>query len=462
MKKILLCMTIMVIVCPSLILNAYEYGDPTAAEQAHLEYINWARAKPFDVATFYGLSSLFEGVPDGEISGNPVPPLTLNKQLSEAAYNHSKDMTINSFFSHYSQDGRSPFDRMKNTGYQYSSAGENIAMIASSESLEEVDSSLALHKNLFVDKDYPDRGHRVNILSPNFKEIGIGLYGGPSQSYPYAYLVTTDFASSFTDNRYFVLGVIYEDKDQNGYYSAGEGIGGVSIVEETTGETATSATAGGYAIPFSSGNYTFMFIHPSGSTVSKTVSVTENNIKVDISLSDFKVNTSPLLSKTQVSQLYVSIFGRASEGEGNAYWSANQNDMTVAANTMLDTDPAKTYFGSTLNDNQAFIEFIYLNTLGKTYTEDPIGINYWVNQLFAGKSKGEVIATMISAATDPQYAGSAAQNQFNNKVAVCSYTAGKITTVPDVNNLTAFVNFIKDVTHDSSTVTAAKAAVDEF
>jgi Domain of unknown function (DUF4214) len=171
---------------------------------------------------------------------------------------------------------------------------------------------------------------------------------------------------------------------------------------------------------------------------------------------------SDLLTQTQVSQLYVSIFGRASEGEGNSYWQSNQTDMTIAANTMLDTGPAKAYFGSTLNENQAFIEFIYLNTLGKTYTEDPTGINYWVNQLSAGKSKGEVIATMISAATDPQYAGSAAQNQFNNKVIVCSYTAGKITTVPDVNNLFAFVNFIKDVTHYSSTVTAAKAAVDAF
>ena len=30
------------------------------------------------------------------------------------------------------------------------------------------------------------------------------------------------------------------------------------------------------------------------------------------------------LTQTQVSQLYVSIFGRASEGEGNAYWSSEQ------------------------------------------------------------------------------------------------------------------------------------------
>jgi hypothetical protein len=168
------------------------------------------------------------------------------------------------------------------------------------------------------------------------------------------------------------------------------------------------------------------------------------------------------LTQTQVSQLYVSIFGRASEGEGNAYWCSNQNDMVIAADTMLATEAAQSYFGNTLTDNQAFIEFIYENTLGKTYSEDPAGVNYWVSELAGGKSKGQVVATLINAAIDPQYAGLAAQDQFLNKVAVSNYTADTITTVPDVNNLSAFVNFISGVTDDPATVVAAKAAVDAF
>jgi len=169
-----------------------------------------------------------------------------------------------------------------------------------------------------------------------------------------------------------------------------------------------------------------------------------------------------LLNQTQVSQLYVSIFGRASEGEGNQYWQSDQSDMTVAANTMLNTEPAKAYFGDTLNDNQMFIEFIYKNTLGKDYADDPEGVNYWVSELTGGKSKGEVVATLINAAIDPQYAGLAAQDQFLNKVAVSNYTAEAIITVPNVNDLSAFVNFISDVTNDPATVVAAKAAVDSF
>jgi Carboxypeptidase regulatory-like domain/Domain of unknown function (DUF4214) len=253
-----------------------------------------------------------------------------------------------------------------------------------------------------------------------------------------------------------------------------------AITDSSTGQKIKTATIsfsglnlnlntlldGNYISMILPGNYSFSVSAPGYTAQAfSNVEIQEAGIVTkDISLSSSGGSSTggTNLTQTQVSQLYVSIFGRTSEGEGNSYWQSNQTDMTIAANTMLDTDPAKTYFGSTLNDNQAFIEFIYLNTLGKTYAEDSAGVDYWVNQLAAGKSKGEVIATMISAAIDPQYAGSAAQDQFNNKVIVCSYSAGKITTVPDVNNLAAFVNFIKDVTHDSSTVTAAKAAVDTF
>lgn len=168
------------------------------------------------------------------------------------------------------------------------------------------------------------------------------------------------------------------------------------------------------------------------------------------------------LTQTQVSQLYVSIFGRASEGEGNTYWQTTQDDMVVAADTMLATGAAKDYFGATLDDDQAFIEFIYENTLGKTYAEDSTGVDYWVSELTGGKSKGQVIATMINAVMDPQYAGVPAQDQFINRVTVCNYVAGKITSVPDVNDLSAFVNFITGVTHDSTTTTVAKTAVDAF
>ena len=165
------------------------------------------------------------------------------------------------------------------------------------------------------------------------------------------------------------------------------------------------------------------------------------------------------LTQTQVSQLYVGVFGRASEGSGNFYWQADPSStsMTVTANVMLNTDPAKAYFGATLYDNQAFIEHIYFHTLGKTYTEDPAGVDYWVGELYGGKSKGEVIAALIVAAQLPENAG-AAQDQFNNKVQVSNYCADTIT---DYTVLETFTGFIADVTDDEASVTAAIELIDQ-
>ena len=81
------------------------------------------------------------------------------------------------------------------------------------------------------------------------------------------------------------------------------------------------------------------------------------------------------LTQTQVSQLYVTLFGRVSEGAGNKFWQ-NSQDIATAATNMLATEAAKEYFGSALTSDEAFIKHIYKNTLNKTEVEDPEGINF--------------------------------------------------------------------------------------
>lgn len=164
------------------------------------------------------------------------------------------------------------------------------------------------------------------------------------------------------------------------------------------------------------------------------------------------------LTKTEVSQLYIAVFGRASEGSGNLYWQTDpvSTSLAATAETMLNTTPAREYFGQTLSDNESFIEHIYLNTLGKTYSEDPDGINYWVDGLNNGKSKGEVIAALIIAAQHPNNAGDA-QKQFNNKVEVSNYCADTITEFTDLNT---FAEFTDSVTWDSYSVSTAKTLID--
>lgn len=174
------------------------------------------------------------------------------------------------------------------------------------------------------------------------------------------------------------------------------------------------------------------------------------------------------LTQSQVSQLYVTLFGRASEGAGNDYWQSAAADLADGANQMLATQASQDYFGSSLDANQAFVEHIYENTLGKTYAEDPAGIDYWTGLLDSGVSRGVVVASLINAVYD--YASStdpvtlAAYNQFVNRVAVSDYCADNVEGADlDANDdaaMAEFTGYIDGVTDDPATVTAAEAEID--
>ncbi len=179
------------------------------------------------------------------------------------------------------------------------------------------------------------------------------------------------------------------------------------------------------------------------------------------------------LSQEQVSQLYVAIFGRASEGEGNTFWQTYQPDIISTANAMLATEAAQNYFGSSLNSNQAFIEHIYLLTLNKTNTDDPNGVAYWVGELGKGKSRGEVVATLVGVIKEYAPGGLyynpndektiAAYNQFTNRVTVCNYMADTIYPLPaNWATATQFGPGGLNVTFDGATVAAARNKINNF
>tara|TARA_R110000796_G_scaffold88981_1_gene192370 strand:- start:868 stop:3699 length:2832 start_codon:yes stop_codon:yes gene_type:complete len=172
------------------------------------------------------------------------------------------------------------------------------------------------------------------------------------------------------------------------------------------------------------------------------------------------------LTKTQVSELYVAIFNRASEGSGNSYWQGLDLSAAATASAMLETPDAQAYFGGTLDDNQAFIEQIYANTLNKTAEDDPEGIAYWVDLLESGMSRGQVASELVNAVAqyensdDP--ATAEAYAQFTNRVAVSDFTADNLEEAPE--DYQTSLNFGADltVTADDSTVADAEQAVEDI
>lgn len=91
--------------------------------------------------------------------------LTLNDQLSQAAFMKGKDMIANNYWAHESPTGVTPWKWFADVGYNYNIAGENLA------------------------KNYPNAGatvdawmasptHRVNVLGDKYQDVGFAVVDG--------------------------------------------------------------------------------------------------------------------------------------------------------------------------------------------------------------------------------------------------------------------------------------------
>ena len=92
---------------------------------------------------------------------NRSNPLAINSQLMKAAQDHADWMAINHRMSHTGDRRSSPGQRIKSAGYDWSTYGENVAYGQSTPA--EV-MRVWLHSP----------GHRRNIKSESYDEIGIG------------------------------------------------------------------------------------------------------------------------------------------------------------------------------------------------------------------------------------------------------------------------------------------------
>lgn len=97
-----------------------------------------------------------------ERSKNGLPALTQNWELSRVARYKSADMAAKGYFSHQSPTYGSPFTMMQNFGIRFSAAGENIAY--GQRTPQEV-----------VNAWMNSAGHRANILSRSYSQIGVGF-----------------------------------------------------------------------------------------------------------------------------------------------------------------------------------------------------------------------------------------------------------------------------------------------
>lgn len=91
-------------------------------------------------------------------------PLEEDPALREVGRSHCLDMLSRGYFSHYTPEGKSPFDRMAEGNIDFKFAGENLA--------------LAPNTKLAMKGLMNSPGHRANILSKDFGIMGIGVIDG--------------------------------------------------------------------------------------------------------------------------------------------------------------------------------------------------------------------------------------------------------------------------------------------
>jgi uncharacterized protein YkwD len=110
---------------------------------------------------------------NAERAKKDLPPLTANPLLFKIARAHSANMAKQSKMEHI-LDGKNPFQRVLEAGYDYQYTGENIADLHKSFSLE-----------VLLKEWMNSEHHRENILNKNFTEIGLGIAAGKKDSVYY-------------------------------------------------------------------------------------------------------------------------------------------------------------------------------------------------------------------------------------------------------------------------------------
>lgn len=94
-----------------------------------------------------------------------LKPLTVNPELTAAAAAKAADMIKEGYFAHFSPTNISPWFWIKQNGYNYKYAGENLAMNFS-ETYQVIDGWLN------------SPSHKANLLNVHYEDIGVAVLSG--------------------------------------------------------------------------------------------------------------------------------------------------------------------------------------------------------------------------------------------------------------------------------------------
>jgi uncharacterized protein YkwD len=102
-------------------------------------------------------------------ASNGLGALEPNQMLTDIARSRCNDMIANSYFSHYTPDGRNIFNIFHENGVSYVNAGENLGQSSPASSGT---------PEAFANAWMASPTHKANILRSVYSKIGIGVVDG--------------------------------------------------------------------------------------------------------------------------------------------------------------------------------------------------------------------------------------------------------------------------------------------
>jgi hypothetical protein len=347
--------------------------------QLELELINRARMDPAAEAQRAGLSDLnwlvsttSSGFP---ITADPKQVLAGNNQLTAAATGHTAQMIAKNSVSHSGIGDFDPATRIANAGYTGNTVlrPENIGNAngnafnsnpAALPTERQLSQQLAEANHLGLFKDDPANtfgdekaGHRLTMLDPNYKEVGIGATAvttTTANSIDVKFFMTENFGSRGTQS--FLTGAVYNDNViKDNFYSLGEAVKGVTAtVRNAAGVVIGSDTTGdggGWSVGEPGGTYKVTFSGAGKGDISATIDAGSLNAKMDlVNGNEIYANANTTLNEGAVGLRLIGI--QNINGTGNA--GNNVITGNAGANILTGSGGNDTIDGLGGNDTAVF------------------------------------------------------------------------------------------------------------
>jgi uncharacterized protein YkwD len=285
--------------------------QPTAQAQEMLELVNRMRRAPaaeLNLLLNSGDAKIAQALQQFGVdrtllasqwaSLTAVAPVAWSAELAIAAAGHNQQMIVADTQAHQLTSEAGIYDRAVNAGYVGTRIAENI--FAFSESI------LYGHAGFAIDwGNDPNSiggiqnpaGHRALLMSGNYREVGIAITAENNPNTAVGPLVITqDFGNrTALDGKAWLLGVAFQDLNNNSFYDAGEGVGGIDVEVRAASQPTstpiitTTWDAGGYQTLLNPGQYQVKFLKKNQLISSQNITIdptTPVNIKTDLLLSD--------------------------------------------------------------------------------------------------------------------------------------------------------------------------------